>query len=540
MRFEKSMTDDLDQRFSRLVSGMLTENEIAELEEILIQNPKARHAYRLYVAIHLDLVEHIQHDLPHQRANTRVSLFRFAPAIAAVLVLVAGLLIWMGGRHIPSVQKLAGLRPEMRPVLAVATLAEGARWNLATPAAPGSPLVRGPVQLAEGRLALELIGGQSLTINGPAHFELIDPSLMRLDQGEVSLRVPSGKEVYAIRVPKGNLVDLGTEFSVKVNHEGVADVWVFEGRVAATRIENDTSTGEERILEEGQSIRIAEGFEPSPYQAEEFLRSAPHPARVNSPAGKAYAQAVAAASPRAWWRFEELSATREIPAVTAETPPLVLHGNAELRGASGHRFLYLDVNQKSGFAATEMGFADLDGPDGFTMECLIYPEESFHMTALMLEEPSLPSAWEAGKGEQRHAPSRALVERMGPNGTYAGHTFPDHALRAMIRIPSGYSGGFMTYTALPKPVHAWTHVVCTRNDRQFKVYINGKLADQITIRLARQQALLRPIIGRLHPLQEADQRQWVGGIDEVALYDRELSAKEAASHYAALNKRASP
>lgn len=540
MLFKQSITGDLDQRFSRLVDGMLTESEMAELEAILLQSPGARDAYRHYLAIHLDMVEHFQQSATISQAPTKASVFRFIPALATLFALVAGLAIWMSGRQTTPAYATTTQVPETRPVLAIVTLADGVRWNLGEPPSHGSRLQSGPIRLDEGLLALDLIGGQSLTICGPAKFELIDRDKMRLDKGEISLHVRWKKNIYAIRVPGGTVVDLGTEFSVKVNDDGIADVWVFQGRAAASRIENETITREELILEAGQSIRIAKNFEPSPFRPEEFLRRAPDPAEVNSPAGDAYAQVVAAAKPLAWWRFEEVSASRETPAVTTGSPPLILHGKADTKGTSGHRYLYVDMNQNSGFATTPMNIAGLDGPDGSTIECLLYPMELSHMTALTLEESSLPSAFETGTGGQRHAPSRALIERMGRNGTFAGHSFPDYALRTLVRTPSGYSGGFMTYSALPQPVHAWIHVVCTWNGENFKVYINGKLSDKASIRQTPQQALLRPIIGRLHPLEKNGQRQWVGGIDEVALYGRELSAEEAARHFASLDQLTRP
>ena len=543
MLFKKSITGDLDPRFSRLVSGALTEHEMAELEEILLHSAEARVAYREYLAIHLDLVEHFQQNASIPQSHPRPSAFRIIPAIAAIAALVslvAGLAIWMGGRQSTTPPDDAARLVETPPMLAVATHADGVRWNLAAPPEPGSPLPSGPIHLDAGVLALDLTGGQALIIRGPARFELIDHERMRLDKGEVSLRVQREGHIYAIRVPKGTVVDLGTEFSVKVNDDGVADVWVFEGRVAATRIENKTITREELVLNEGQSIRIARNFEPSPYQSDEFFRPPPHLTSVNSPASDAYAEAVAAAQPLAWWRFEEESAAREIPASPPDAPPLILHGNAVIKGTSGRRYLYVNMNEQSGFATTPTTIAGLDGPDGFTIECLIYPEEQTHMCALLLEEPPLSSAFDADTGEQQPAPSRALIERMGRSGTFSGHIFPNYALRAMVRTPAGHSGGSMSYSALPQPLHAWTHVVCTWDGKQFKVYLNGQLADQATINQTPQRALLRPIIGRLHPLEQNIQRQWVGGIDEVALYGRVLTPEEAARHFAALDPLTRP
>jgi hypothetical protein len=47
---------------------------------------------------------------------------------------------------------------------------------------------------------------------------------------------------------------------------------------------------------------------------------------------------------------------------------------------------------------------------------------------------------------------------------------------------------------------------------------------------------LRPGVGRLQSSPTGEQRQWIGAIDELALYRRALSPEEIRSHYVALKK----
>jgi hypothetical protein len=117
-----------------------------------------------------------------------------------------------------------------------------------------------------------------------------------------------------------------------------------------------------------------------------------------------------------------------------------------------------------------------------------------------------------------------------------GHVHQDFALRAMLRSPAGYEGGTNTYSNESHLMHRWVHVVFTHDGSQLRLYLDGRLSDQVPSQLTYQNASLRPIIGRLQPLAAGEVRQWHGGIDEVALYGRPLSADEVAAHAAALSR----
>ena len=201
---------------------------------------------------------------------------RMPLALAALVPLALGLFLWAPWRD---------TRPAPAgKTLAVTHLTRDVRWSLPKPPAPGLDLPAGRIDLTAGTLALTLSGHQVLTLAAPADFELISENEVFLHRGSASLRIDNGGSAYAIRVPLGKVVDLGTEFSVKVAADGTADVWVFEGK-ALVSLTSGASTREQQALTAGQSLRMAETLAPSPAKSADFIRPLRQGSdRRNSPA----------------------------------------------------------------------------------------------------------------------------------------------------------------------------------------------------------------------------------------------------------------
>ena len=83
-------------------------------------------------------------------------------------------------------------------------------------------------------------------------------------------------------------------------------------------------------------------------------------------------------------------------------------------------------------------------------------------------------------------------------------------------------------------LHRWIHVAVVRDETRIQLYVDGTLSDSTEASLPFLNESLRPIIGRLQPNPIDELRQWVGGIDEVALYGRALTPEEVRAHAAAL------
>lgn len=80
------------------------------------------------------------------------------------------------------------------------------------------------------------------------------------------------------------------------------------------------------------------------------------------------------------------------------------------------------------------------------------------------------------------------------------------------------------------PAGTWSHVVGTYDGSTIKVYLNGALVQSL--------AYTAPLVHSSSPLLignavGAGNFHWTGGLDEVAVYSRSLTATEVAQHYAA-------
>jgi len=258
---------------SKLVDGLITPAETAKLEDILRQNPAARAHYRAYVSNHFDLSDSLPGlEAPRNSGGLRRSSVLLA--IAASLALIAGI-AFMASRPDSNTsvtsQDTATDVIAQAPVLAVTAVTEDVRWSLKMPPKPGIELAAGRMELTAGTLALTLSGGQLVTLAAPSDFELIDETEVYLHRGSASLRIVGSAGPYGIRVPRGKVLDLGTEFSVKVAPDGTADVWVFAGRALVSRSDG-ASPREEYPLSAGQSLRIGETLMPSPAAPGDFVR----------------------------------------------------------------------------------------------------------------------------------------------------------------------------------------------------------------------------------------------------------------------------
>jgi ferric-dicitrate binding protein FerR (iron transport regulator) len=529
------MKENLDKTLSRLMDGLLTPAEEAQLEQRLLQDPEARELYRLHVAVHRELADQPRESSPVIEIS-RWRKWRLSAAAAAVLICAAIVMLW---NHRAPQQSLAtqgnASTQVLPPVIAVAVQVDHGKWTRDTPLIPGTRLQAGKYELTDGTVILDLIGGQRLTLKAPLQMELLNDREMKLHSGDAGLRVLKHNANYVIHVPGGAVVDLGTEIALKVDQAGHSDVRVFEGRANASVVGAGGRTRQERMLRAGDVIRISDRLQNSEMTGDSFLRTPAGSAMDRSPASDPYAAQVKQSQPLAWWRFEQMYNPMAVAPETGENA-LILYENPQIHGPSGRRFLQTNEEQANGFAMPMTPILGLDTAAGFSLEMLIYPQSENYGTALAIDQPGGDDSYELRKSKQvRHEPQRLLIERAGLCGSRIGHVHPDYALRALMRSPAGYEGGVNTYSAESHLIGRWVHVAFTFDGKFLKLYIDGVLSDQTETDQPVQGAALRPIIGRMHSSPFGEKRQWNGGIDEVALYDRALRAEEISAHVNALS-----
>jgi hypothetical protein len=144
------------------------------------------------------------------------------------------------------------LLPATPPAGPVATLlrADGARWERHGALPEGQRLLQGRLRLLEGSAALLFDSGAVMLLTGPTDLDLESRGRAVLRAGKVTVEA---SEAYGFTVgtPKGEAVDLGTEFAVAVESGGATEVHVLQGEVAWERPDEKA-----RLLQTGQAVRF--------------------------------------------------------------------------------------------------------------------------------------------------------------------------------------------------------------------------------------------------------------------------------------------
>ncbi len=111
----------------------------------------------------------------------------------------------------------------------------------------------GLLDLKSGFVRLDFDNGASVTLQGPAGYEISGPMETRLHHGVLTARIPESVIGFTVETSAMDVVDLGTAFGVSVNSAGVTDVSVFQGSVEV----RPTGSRSDLVLE-GEAVRGGE------------------------------------------------------------------------------------------------------------------------------------------------------------------------------------------------------------------------------------------------------------------------------------------
>lgn len=261
-----------EELIDRYLLGLATDEEIAVLNERLTADASLRRHYRRAVALEggyreaaMQFAESAEDaDGPATQPATAPATsssripghrFSFANSVAVVLLLVA---VTMTGKWLlpDAAAPAAGMSD-----LAVARLVTSidATWRGTAPE-PGTWITPGHFQLESGTIKLEFSRGARLTLQGPADFEVVHADLLHVSVGNLVARIPEEAIGFTITTDETEVVDLGTEFGLRVGQGRQTEVHVIEGLVEV--FERDTSqqraAGSVRV-EQGQAIRWSAG-----------------------------------------------------------------------------------------------------------------------------------------------------------------------------------------------------------------------------------------------------------------------------------------
>jgi hypothetical protein len=244
--------DALDDLLTRWAAGELSETEFAALEQVLLADAGARRRLRQHALLDEALRElpepatgapggflHVEWPSWMPFGGGRVSLW-----LAAGLIFFVGWMAWQLGARESRTGPPTG--------------AQAAQKVAPLPAISGLRSDSG-----SATLSLDRIG--TITVQGPADFNLVGPMRARLTRGRIKVRItePAGHG-FIVETPDGEVTDLGTEFGLEVIDGKQSGVVVFQGavdlRVMKTRA---AETDHVERLEGGDGVTFTRGGETS-------------------------------------------------------------------------------------------------------------------------------------------------------------------------------------------------------------------------------------------------------------------------------------
>jgi hypothetical protein len=441
-------------------------------------------------------------------------------AVAAAAFILVGLMLffWPKGdreRPLPS--------SEARYVAVVVKL-DGAQWESADSSnlAEGSLLKGGRHRLREGRVTLTLFNGVMLSVQGPADLDLTSAERIHCQHGKLRARVPPGAEGFTVLAPGASVVDLGTEFGLNVAADGTSELMVFEGQAEVSLLNAQGYTLRSQLLEGKQAVHVDPGagsIRTVPAAPDNFV-VAPElipPALVLDPT---YPDAVQRSKPWGYWRFEAMT-DRLIANEVAGKPPLRAVGPVKLAGAPGG-------NRSAEFENTaEEQYLKMDDSwtpprqTGYAVELWALPQEFNGSILVSLFSRVNPEA-------QNHL---FLLELVGRRHHLVHEPF---TVRYLDRWPPGTEGGVNAFSQRTYVPCRWVHLVAQKVGNRQELYMDGSLVGTAEAESEPATGACRLLVGRLRTGKHwrPDQvRQFVGRLDELAVYDHPLAHEDIRRHY---------
>ncbi|HWL09104.1 MAG TPA: FecR family protein [Planctomicrobium sp.] len=251
----RSEREELHALLEALVNDSITREQHARLQSLLRDNPTLQDIYFSYIDVHTGLTT--LHELPtpeeslippprslqSPRPGTRSKGW----LAAIVVVVMLGGIFWTffdqnEQEHVargPELEQIPEIPVSSAPSPLPATppdssvrLTQAANAELFGALLPS---LHSPLQsdhryvLYQGMLELTFPNGATVVLEAPAIFEIKTPNRMELQIGHCSVHAPPGAEGFQILTPQGEVTDLGTRFSVKIDEGGHSDLHVIEG-----------------------------------------------------------------------------------------------------------------------------------------------------------------------------------------------------------------------------------------------------------------------------------------------------------------------
>ena len=201
----------------RLLTGLIKEHGHAGNSESITTTTPLPSPHTVPMTSQKELLELISDTPSETSQRTNVITFVVLAAAASLLIILS----WLG---IDSPQN-TGTSP-----IATLAYASHASWETEERAV-GHEFGKGKLNLEVGLARLDFRNGATITLQGPAEFEILTADKTILNSGILTASIPDSAVGFEVLTPAMDIVDRGTAFGVSVGADGETDVGVFEGEV---------------------------------------------------------------------------------------------------------------------------------------------------------------------------------------------------------------------------------------------------------------------------------------------------------------------
>jgi ferric-dicitrate binding protein FerR (iron transport regulator) len=227
---------ELSEICSALADETLSEKQKARLVHLLSTSEDARRFYVRATGLSASLYSYAsemqtgERDAVPQRSNVVRAWWIFASLAAAAAVV---LVLWLD-QPSPNLVSSPAAAPG-KEFVAQLTGAKDCEWvNAASAVQPGAQLLKGQrIALAKGYAEITFDSGAQVVLEGPVSLDVNSAWTATLNRGTIKASVPPQAMGFSISNPNVEIVDLGTEFTMTADANGVAEVLVLKGEVEA-------------------------------------------------------------------------------------------------------------------------------------------------------------------------------------------------------------------------------------------------------------------------------------------------------------------
>jgi hypothetical protein len=381
------------------------------------------------------------------------------------------------------------------------------------------------IALMSGLMEITYDTGAKVILQGPVMYQVESKNGGYMSTGKLTGKVenPNAKG-FAVRTPTAVVTDLGTEFGVEVNADGITHAQVFVGTVrvetsggqkAGNRLARTLTAGHCATVGNSQSISLSVNKEKFEQGVKRFLRVMPTPPSHTD----TYRKLVLSMNPVVYYRMDEWPTTDK------------KHCYALVDSASGGHHGVLHADEAFGKPACRGKFdgaLDMHGSMGSDYAFVeSYPKANNGRISVSAWVQAVKlDPWAMIVGNWCAAPSG---EAVGGQFSFGVNQFCE--LATVIRQRDG-SVAYTCERGLPLPRSQWQHVAFVADGAILHLYRNGMEVGASPYHgIARSPMPECLSVGCQMDLAGKNPRpesalEWNGLLDEIAIFNHAISAEQ--------------